>query len=59
MIGGVNAAKEKQGVIHKQIRILENRLDKVRPPPLHVLVDGHCMPPTRLTLPLLPCCASG
>ena len=27
-IGGVNAAKEKQGVIHKQIRILENRLDK-------------------------------
>lgn len=28
-MGGVNAAKENQAMINKQIRILENRLDKV------------------------------
>ena len=29
-MGGVNAAKENQVMINKQIRILENRLEKVR-----------------------------
>ena len=29
-MGGVNAAKENQAMVNKQIRILENRLDKVR-----------------------------
>ena len=31
-MGGVNAAKENQIMISKQIRILENRLEKVGPP---------------------------
>lgn len=30
MMGGVNAARENDAMIKKQIRILENRLDKVR-----------------------------
>lgn len=29
-LGGVNAAAENNGAIEKQIRVLENRLDKVR-----------------------------
>ena len=32
-MGGVNAAKENHAQIQKQIKILENRLDKVRPCP--------------------------
>jgi uncharacterized coiled-coil DUF342 family protein len=29
-LGGVNAAAQNSEAIHKQIRVLENRLDKVR-----------------------------
>jgi len=37
-MGGINAAQENQKMIEKQIRILENRLEKVQPFASFILV---------------------
>lgn len=53
-MGGVNAAKENQRMIGKQIRILENRLDKVRvapPVPPSPLARGCCLRHVTTALP--------